>query len=72
MKKPDEDQLWQQLAETMNALRDAGCLLYFVNHMGPDTDWWTAPYVKAGNRHGSPSPRVGLDRMTGRWTVEYR
>ncbi|GHF61506.1 hypothetical protein ABZ616_14040 [Streptomyces noursei] len=70
MAKTDEAALWERLAELLNTLDGAGLNVHFGDRMGPETDWYTAPYVYAGNRGGGT--RVAWDRKRRRWTVEQR
>ncbi|MEV5875767.1 hypothetical protein AB0L75_16330 [Streptomyces sp. NPDC052101] len=69
MKKPEEEVLWQQLMDTLNALDDAGLNVHFGDRMGPETDWRTAPHVYAGNRHGGT--HVAWDRKKRCWVIEH-
>ncbi|UFQ16436.1 MULTISPECIES: hypothetical protein [Streptomyces] len=70
MTTPTNDALWAQLADALNALEDAGLNVMFGDRKGPETDWWSAPYVYAGNWGGGP--RTAWDRKRKRWTVEQR
>lgn len=69
MQKPGEERLWQQLMEALNALDEAGLCVQFGDRKGPETDWWTAPYVYAQSRHGGPG--VAWDRKRGHWAIEH-
>ncbi|MFD7336688.1 hypothetical protein ACWCPS_20645 [Streptomyces mauvecolor] len=70
MAKTGETELWQQLADVLNALEEAGLNVHFGDRMGPETDWRSAPYVYAGNRGGGTG--VAWGRKQRHWAIEQR
>ncbi|MFT2017740.1 hypothetical protein ACMA1D_18150 [Streptomyces sp. 796.1] len=70
MDKSDNVELWQALADALNALEDAGYSVQFGDRKGPETNWWTAPHAYAGNR--ASGTEAAWSRKRSRWIVEQR
>ncbi len=45
MDKYDNVELWQALADALNALEDAGYSVQFGDRKDPETNWLTAPHA---------------------------
>ncbi|MER6432155.1 hypothetical protein ABT272_31205 [Streptomyces sp900105245] len=61
--------LWQNLADALNALVNAGQSPHFHNLYGTGNDWQHQPYA-TGSR--TDAPWVVLDLATRRFTVSSR
>ncbi|MFJ4700454.1 hypothetical protein ACIP5N_22255 [Streptomyces sp. NPDC088768] len=67
--KPDTAALWQDLADALNALADAGLHPDFHDRYGPSNNWQHQPYVSSDVGNG---PWVVFDLRERAYTVTTR